>query len=256
MSPIDFRWIDLLDILLVAFLLYQVYMLLRGTAAINIFLGVAAVYLFSKVVVLLQMRMLSEILNQFLGVGILALIVVFQPEIRKFLLLIGSANFRRRRRFLAQLRLLRTKEIRLDVDVVSRACFRFAESKIGALIVLGRNTPLNMYAQTGDRINAELSVRLLESIFTYSSPLHDGAVIIVDDKIVSARSILPVSESEEISARLGLRHRAAVGITEKTDAIAVTVSEETGQISLSKGGALELVTPAALRERLLEYLND
>jgi uncharacterized protein (TIGR00159 family) len=256
MSWIDFRWVDLLDILLVAFLLYQIYALLRGTVAINIFLGVAAVYLFSKVVNLLQMRMLSEILNQFLGVGILALIVVFQQEIRKFLLLIGSANFRRRRRFLAQLRLLRTREIKQDVESVSKACLRFAEGKVGALIVLGRNTPLDMYIQTGDKLNAELSVRLLESIFTYTSPLHDGAVIIIDDTIIAARCILPVSESEQISPRLGLRHRAAVGITEKTDAVAVIVSEETGQISLSKGGTLELVPLNALRDRLMEFVND
>jgi uncharacterized protein (TIGR00159 family) len=202
------------------------------------------------------MRMLSEILNQFLGVGILALIVVFQQEIRKFLLLIGSANFRRRRRFLAQLRLLRTREIKQDVESVSKACLRFAEGKVGALIVLGRNTPLDMYIQTGDKLNAELSVRLLESIFTYTSPLHDGAVIIIDDTIIAARCILPVSESEQISPRLGLRHRAAVGITEKTDAVAVIVSEETGQISLSKGGTLELVPLNALRDRLMEFVND
>lgn len=256
MNWVDFRWVDLLDILLVGFLLYQIYMLLRGTVAINIFLGVAAVYLVSKVVVLLQMRMLSEILNQFLGVGILALIVVFQPEIRKFLLLIGSANFRRRRRFLAQLRLLRSREIKQDVDTITRASLRFADAKVGALMVLGRNTPLDMYIQTGDRLNAELSVRLLESIFTYTSPLHDGAVIVLDDTIVAARCILPVSESDQISPRLGLRHRAAAGITEKTDAVVVVVSEESGQISLSKGGMLELVAPAVLRERLVEMIND
>jgi diadenylate cyclase len=256
MNLLDFRIIDFLDILLVAFLLYQVYALIRGTAALNIFLGVAAIYVIWKVVVGLEMRMLSEIFNQFLGVGFIALIVVFQQEIRKFLLLIGSASFKRRRRFFSQLRLLKQQDSKLEAEVVSIACRRFAETKTGALIVFARNTPLQMYAQTGDRIQAELSVPLLEAIFNYSSPLHDGAVIIADERIVSARSILPVSESESISARLGLRHRAAIGITEKTDAIAVVVSEETGQISACVSGKWEVVPPGALRKRLQELLNS
>jgi diadenylate cyclase len=256
MNPLDIRFVDFIDILLVGLLLYQVYALIRGTAALNIFIGVAAIYLFWKLVLILEMRMLSEILNQFIGVGFLALIVVFQQEIRKFLLLIGSANFRRRRRFLSQLRLLRQKEFSPEIDVVVSACKRFSETKTGALFVLARNTPLQMYAQTGDVIDAKLSLPLLESIFHYTSPLHDGAVIIADEKILSARSILPISESEEISARLGLRHRAAVGITEKTDAIAVVVSEETGMVSISFAGKVDTVLLAELKTRLTDLLNN
>ncbi|MCH8555375.1 MAG: diadenylate cyclase CdaA [Schleiferiaceae bacterium] len=256
MDFIHFRVVDLVDIILVAFLLYQVYALIRGTAALNIFIGVAAVYLFWKLVEFLQMELLSEILGQFLGVGFIALIVVFQQEIRKFLLLIGSANFRRRRRFLAQLKWLRASEKVIDSDVIVAACKRFVDSKTGVLIVFSQDMPLSMYTQSGDLINANISVRLLESIFHFSSPLHDGAVVIADDKIVAAGVILPLTERDDLPSRLGLRHRAAVGITEKTDAVALVVSEETGTISIAKGGELQFVTANNLKKELDEILKS
>ncbi len=234
MSFLDFRILDALDILFVAFLLYQLYRLIRGTVAINIFLGVAAIYLIWKLVEALQMELLTEILGNFMGVGFIALVIVFQQEIRKFLLVLGSTSFTRRRRFLRQLNWIRTED---DTDVgieeIGMACRDLAATKTGAIIVMERKSGLGSYSDTGTLINAKLSARLLESIFNKSSPLHDGAVIVSNGKIIAAGCILPITEKTSLPRRFGLRHRAAIGIAEKTDALSVIVSEETGDISLA-----------------------
>lgn len=234
MSFLDFSILDAIDILLVAFLLYQLYRLIRGTVAINIFLGVAAIYLIWKLVEALQMELLTEILGNFMGVGVIALVIVFQQEIRKFLLLLGSTSFTRRRRFLRQLKWINTDdESEVEVEEISMACRDLSSTKTGALIVIERQSGLGSYSDTGTAINAKLSARLLESIFNKSSPLHDGAVIISGNKIVAAGCILPITEKTSLPRRFGLRHRAAIGIAEKTDALVVIVSEETGDISLA-----------------------
>ena len=257
MSFIDFSIWDAVDIILVAFLLYQLYRLIKGTVAINIFIGVAAIYLFWKLVEALQMELLTEILGNFMGVGFIALVIVFQQEIRKFLLLLGSTSFTRRRRFLKQLKLLRDDdETTLDLEEILTACRHMSNAKTGALIVIERKSGLGSYSDTGSVVNATVNSRLLESIFNKYSPLHDGAVIVNGDKLVAAGCILPVSEKTSLPRRFGLRHRAAIGIAEKTDALAIVVSEESGDISLAVDDVFEnKLGIADLETKLQHYLT-
>lgn len=240
MELFDIRIIDLIDILLVAFLLYQVYRLLKGTVAINILVGVGAIYLVWKGVELLHMELLSEILGQFIGVGVIALIVVFQQEVRKFLLYIGTTDFGRQN---ALAKIFgwnrRGAADETDFATIAQACASFSQTKTGAIIVIARKTGLGSFESTGDRIDAHISVRLLESIFQKESPLHDGAVIVSGERILSARCILPVSDRESLPSRMGMRHRAALGLAERTDALVAVVSEQTGEISLAVEGQLK-----------------
>ncbi len=236
---IDIRLADAVDILLVAFILYELYNLLKGTAAINIFIGILAIFLLWRLVNLLQMELLTEILGAFISVGFIALIVVFQPEIRQFLLLIGTPRFMAKvRERIWFLNINFSKPIILDVDEIVTACRKMSANKTGALIILAKANELRQYVETGQIIDAQISNELLMNIFFRNSPLHDGAVIIINNKIKSARCILPVSGNKKISVALGLRHRAAVGVTERTDAIAVVVSEETGEVSYVKKGVI------------------
>ena len=237
---IDFSFLDILDILLVAVLLYYIYKLLKGTVAINIFIGIAFIFLIWKVTQALKMEMLSGILGYLLSGGVIALIIVFQQEIRKFLLMIGTTNFSSKRSFLKQLKFLQSEiESENDVDTLVNSCVKLSKSKTGALIVLERTNNLDFLINSGDSMNALLNEALLESIFYKNSPLHDGATIIRDNYIVATRVVLPLS-NEQIPARFGLRHKAAIGVTEKTDALCLLVSEETGEISYIKDGAFEL----------------
>ena len=238
---IEFSLLDVLDILLVAILLYYIYKLLKGTVAINIVIGIALIFLIWKITQALKMEMLSGILGYLLSGGVIALIIVFQQEIRKFLLMIGTTNFTNKRNFLKQLKFLQT-EIGSDIDTetIIEACQKMSKSKTGALIVIERTNSLDFLINTGDKMNALLNEALLESIFYKNSPLHDGALIIRDNNIVATRVILPISDSTKIPARFGLRHRAAIGVSEKTDAVCLLVSEETGEISYIKDGGFVL----------------
>ncbi|MEI6454969.1 MAG: diadenylate cyclase CdaA [bacterium] len=250
-----FRIVDIIDILLFALLLYEIYHLVKGTAAIRIFIGIIAVYLVWKIVKVLQMQLLTEILGQFISVGVIAAVVVFQPEIRQFLLMLGDARIikSQRRRFLFW-KFRVSNPVNLDVDKIVKACQKMAESRTGALIVIARQHELKPYVETGQSVNAKVSEVLLETIFFKNSPLHDGAVIIVGDQIRAARCILPISNKPDIPALYGLRHRAAAGITEKTDAIAIIVSEQRGKISYSAGGNITAgITPSEL-STILENL--
>jgi diadenylate cyclase len=251
---IEIRWIDIIDILLVAVLLYELYKLLKGPVDINIFFGIVAIVLIWQVVNALQMQLLSQILGAFISVGFIALIVIFQPEIRRFLLALGTSTFMRRkgRRFLFW-RLNIDSYPELDANAIVRACNSMGEMKQGALIILTRKNELKQYINTGEIIKARLSTPLLENIFYGQGPLHDGAVIISGNTIMAAACILPVSGNTDIPKRLGLRHRAAVGITEVSDAIAIVVSEETGRISYSYEG--KLVSKATVAE-LKSFLED
>lgn len=246
------RLIDLVDVLLVVVLLYQVYRLIKGTNAINIFLGIIAFYVVWKVVKALHMEMLGEIFDAFVGVGLVALIVVFQPEIRRFLLLLGTPGFiskRPKRFFFWTLRL--AEPLKLDFEPVIRACQKMSNTRTGALIIFSHLNDLRQYVETGELIEAKISDQLLENIFFKNSPLHDGAVIISDNRIKAARCILPVSDSQNIPVHLGLRHRAAIGLTEQSDAVAVIVSEQTGTISACKAGVIKTgLEPAELRNYL------
>lgn len=234
---LEFTVLDVVDILLVALLLYYVYKLIKGTVAINIFVGIVIIYLIFLLVDALQMKMLTRILGGFMSVGIIALIVVFQPEIRKFLLMIGSTNFGAKGGFIKRLSFLRTQSINAtEAETVVAACIKMGSSKTGALIVLERNNNLDFLVSTGDEMNIKVTQPILESIFFKNSPLHDGAIIIANNVIKATRVILPVNNEKNIPARFGLRHRAAIGVTEKTDALAIVVSEETGQVSYIKNG--------------------
>lgn len=253
---ITFRWLDALDIFLVSLLIYQLYNLIKGTAAINIFLGLLSFYLLWLLVRALNMQLLGSILGQFIGVGVIALIIVFQQELRRFLLLIGTTGLfgrkrRRRSTSILPFNLGSTQPTKLDINALVRACQDMAETKTGAIIVLTRDSELKFYMNTGEKIDAKVTTRLLESIFFKNSPLHDGAIIISNNRVVAARCVLPVTENESFPIHLGMRHRAAVGVTENSDAIAIIVSEQTGDISYAREGELTYnVTPQKLSEML------
>jgi uncharacterized protein (TIGR00159 family) len=216
---ISVRWFDLLDIFLVALLLFQLYKLVKGTVAIRIFLGILAIYLLWKLVSAMQMEMLSEILGQFIGVGVLALIIVFQQEIRRFLLLVGSQSPFANKGLIRKL-LIWTKQdetqVSLNVNAIVKACFNMSKTKTGALIIIATDSELKYHASTGIETDSKLSAISLESIFFKNSPLHDGGVIIHNNRIKAAKCILPVSDNPDIPAHLGLRHRAAIGLTENS----------------------------------------
>ncbi|WP_424494890.1 diadenylate cyclase CdaA [Salinimicrobium sp. GXAS 041] len=237
MDFLDLRILDIVDILLIAALLYYLYKLVKGTVAVNIFIGIAIIYLVGKLTQFLQMEMLSSVLGEFIGVGMFALIVVFQQEIRKFLLMIGSTNFARRRKFLQTLKLIKDDlETPNDIEAIVSACENMGRTNTGALIVIQRNTSLDFVKNSGDKMKILINQPILESVFYKNSTLHDGAIVIEDNFITATRVVLPVSNDRTIPLRFGLRHRAAVGITEKTDALALVVSEETGQISYIRDG--------------------
>ena len=254
---ITVRFLDVLDILLVAFLLYQLYMMIKGTVAMNIFIGIFIVYFMWLVVKALNMQLLSTILGAFVGGGVIALIIVFQQEIRRFLLYIGSSeniykNFSFQRLFTLNFQTTSDNSI----ESIVKACDNMSKQKVGALIVLSTKAELRNYYETGDIINADISPRLIESIFFKNSPLHDGAVIIINNKIKAARCVLPINESLKLSARLGLRHRAALSLTNETDAVVVIVSEETGNMSFAKGNKIKTkLTPQKLNKVLIDEFS-
>ncbi|WP_034057134.1 diadenylate cyclase [Lacinutrix jangbogonensis] len=249
---------DYIDVFLVALLLFYIYRLVRGTVAINIFLGIVVIYFIYLIVEALQMVLLTKILGGFISVGFIALIVVFQQEVRKFLLMIGSTNFASKRGFLKHIKFLKmdgVSALSTDVDVIIAACNKMSTTKTGALIVLERNNNLDFLVTTGDEMNIKVTQPIIESIFFKNSPLHDGAIIIENNIVKATRVILPVNNEKTIPQRFGLRHRAAVGITEKTDAIAITVSEETGQISCFRNGTfVAFKDPTELIEIIKEDL--
>ena len=234
---INLDFVDYIDVFLVALLLYYVYRLVKGTVAINIFIGIIIIYGAWKLTDFLNMELLNGIFGGFMKVGIIALIVVFQPEIRKFLLMVGSTNFGRRRKFFKQIKFLKTETSdETDVDAVISACNKMSMSKTGALIVFERNNNLDFLSESGDEMNIKVTQPIIESIFFKNSPLHDGAIIVSNNIVKATRVILPVNNEKNIPQRFGLRHRAAIGVTEKTDALALAVSEETGHISYFKDG--------------------
>ncbi len=250
---IDLRLLDIIDILLVAVLLFELYNLLKGTVAINIFIGILAIFLLWQFVSALQMELLSKILGAFFSVGFIALIVIFQPEIRRFLLALGTPAIIRKksRRFLFWRFSLKNINL-LDVDTIIVACQRLADTHTGALIIITKQNELSQYLETGEIIDAKVSSPLIENIFFKNSPLHDGAIIISGNQIRAAGCVLPVSNNNELPKRLGLRHRAGIGITEYSDSIAIIISEQTGRIAYAKEGKIKLRVPPAQLKDFLE----
>jgi uncharacterized protein (TIGR00159 family) len=255
---LNINFIDLIDIALVALLLFSLYRLVKGTVAINIFLGIVIIYMIWKLTDLLNMDVLSNILGKFISVGFFALIVVFQQEIRKFLLLIGSSNFTSKRNVLKYFKFFSQSQIQNDTDVkmILDSCVKMSKEKTGAIIILERNTSLDFVKNTGDSANIFLSSQILETIFFKNSPLHDGAIIIKGNFITATRVVLPLSENKKLANRFGLRHKAGMGISEKTDATAIIISEQTGEISYFKDGDfVKYDSHGELNNLIIEDLN-
>lgn len=251
---LEIAWVDIIDIVLVSVLLYQLYKLAKGTVALKIFIGFLVLYLIFLVVQATQMKLLTAILDQFMGVGMLAALILFQQEIRNFLLFIGKSADLKSVDFFSWAR--DKKEVSFRVTPIADALKTLSEEYTGALIVVSKSSALNNYADTGDLIDAEISKRLLLAIFNKESPLHDGALLIVEGRIKAARCIMPVSQNPNLPAIMGLRHRAALGISEVTDVLVLVVSEQTGQISVVKNGRIETdLSLPMIRQQINEYIS-
>jgi len=256
---IDFSFIDVIDILLVAFLLFYLYKLVKGTVAINIFIGIVIIYLIWRLTDLLNMDVLSTLLGKFISVGFFALIVVFQQEIRKFLLLLGSTNFTNRRNVVGYFRFLNQNDqvFSLNINILLDSCEEMAKTKTGAIIVLQRSNSLDFTISETNGAKIKLVPQILETIFFKNSPLHDGAIVIDKNTIIATRVILPVSDKKNIPSKYGLRHRAALGITEKTDALVIVISEQTGKIVYVKNEEFfSFKTITALKEVLSQDISE
>ena len=252
---------DILDIVIVGYLIYQIYKLLRGSVAFNIFVGVILIYVLSWLVKMLQMDLLSSLLGQFVSVGVLMLLIVFQPEVRRFLLILGNNTLRQRSNFFNRLlsgrfNLFETEFPVHDTDAILNAMLRMSRTKTGALIVFTNNLNLEYFSNSGVQIDAKISQPLIESIFNKESPLHDGAVIISNNKIHAASCVLPLSSNPDLPKSAGLRHRAAVGVTESSNVTAFIVSEESGAISYAENGNLaRKISEKRLKELLLKQVS-
>ncbi len=239
MDFLNFGIIDMIDIFLVAYLLYKVYMLVKGTVAINIFFVIAIIYFLWIIVRAMNMQLLSTILGQFIGIGVLAIIIVFQQEIRRFFLLLyaeylSKFNFSVENLFS---RFFETPPL-VNVNAILQASINMSESKTGGTLVVSSGSKLSSYTNSGIKLNADTTSDLIETIFFKNSPLHDGAIIVVGDKIIAAGCILPVSEDSSLPQNFGLRHRSGLGISEATNALAIVISEETGHISYFKNSKI------------------
>ncbi len=257
LSFITVRFFDLIDIFLVALLIYQVYRLIKGTVAFNIVVGFFIVYLLWVIFRALDMELLSSIIGQFIGVGVLALIIIFHPEIRRFLLYVGTHHHLTRLLSLDKLFHTGKSENKTGylAELIETILF-FSRTLTGAIIIIARQSELTEQIATGEILDAKISQPLLKTIFFKNTDLHDGAVIIKDERIAAAGCILPLTH-KEVDKSMGLRHRAAIGITETTDALALVVSEETGAISLVQGGLIERHLDRARLTALLEgYLSE
>ena len=255
---LEVSWVDFIDIGLVAVPSYQVSKLIRGSIAVNIFLGILALYLVYLIVRAAQMELLTTILGQFMGVGVLATIILFQQEIRKFLLVIGrSTEFNRESLIKSFTNWRPRQKDEFDIREVIEAAKTLKATRTGALIVFSRDSGLKFYVETGDSVDSVVSRRILLSIFNKNSPLHDGAIIIHKGKIKAARCVLPVSENDHLPPQFGLRHRSAIGMSESTDTLLLAISEETGRLILARNGVyLKGLKLKQVEQKILEYLHD
>ena len=244
----QFRWIDALDILIITFVIYQIILALRGTRAFQMVLGLALLYLASRVSLRIGLLTVNWALSNLLAVWFLLIIILFQPELRRALASVGRRG--------SLLRAFSRYQEAHMIDEVVRAVTSLAANKVGAIVVVERDSRLSDSIDSGTALDALVSRRLLESIFYPYSPLHDGAVIISRDRVVAAGCFLPLSINADLAPDLGTRHRAAVGVTEESDAIAVVASEETGTVSLMAGGEMvRNLDPGTLRQRMSDLLG-
>lgn len=242
---LNFSTTDVLDVLIVALLIYLIFRWIRDSAAMNIFVAIISIYVLRVIAEALKMKLVSALLGTFIDVGVLAVIVIFQPEIRHFLMKFGSGSKfgQKTKRFLNSF--LGNEDNAMDnesVKEITEACRTMSEQRTGALIVIPHHVNLDFVIQTGDKIDSKINRRLIMNLFFKNSPLHDGAMIIHDNRIVAARCTLPITDRTDIPARYGMRHKAAIGITEETDADVIVVSEETGGIAFGHGGELTEIT--------------
>ena len=250
---------DVLDIVLMSLLTYQLYRIVRGSLAYNIFFGILAVYLLSLLADAFDMELMKGVLGQFINIGVLGLLIVFQPEVRRFLLQLGRNSDIRKpafwRRFNLRSYQQHQSEYR-EVEELIKAVLQLSTEHTGALLVIPRTSRLQFFANSGVQVQARIDADLLQSIFIKNGPLHDGAVIISDGRIQAARCVLPVSENTSgLPGHFGLRHRSALGITEVSDATAIIVSEENGHISYAKDGQLfQNIAEETLRKVLTDAL--
>lgn len=251
---IQVRVADIIDIVLVAFLFFFLYRKLKGTTAINIFLGIVAFFLLWLIVKALKMELLTTIMGAFVSVGFIALIVIFQKEIRDFLFTIGTraeGNVKKGFRLKQFFGIHNSEKSNLDVDAIVTACANMSAIKQGALILITRNNRLDGLAAKGTITDAQISSDLIEGIFFKNSALHDGAMIIRDNRILAARCIIPMTnERIDIPGHYGTRHHAAIFISQESDCVSIVVSEETGNISISIDGKIKTVTPDELKTEI------
>ncbi|MBQ1754235.1 MAG: diadenylate cyclase CdaA [Bacteroidales bacterium] len=253
---INISFIDVLDVLMVGLLIYWLIRVVRGTSAVNIFIGVLLLYVVWIASRALGMKLLSFILGQVLGVGVVALLVIFQPEIRRFLLRISSSTTAAQQGVFKKLfRQSRAGGMAPgELEELTAACRKMSETKTGALIVLRHGSALGDILDTGDEIDARINRRLIENIFFKNSPLHDGAMVITANRILAARCTLPITQRQDIPAHYGMRHRAAIGMSEVSDASVIVVSEETGDISFVSDGQIQ--TMGSITELRLAIENS
>lgn len=256
----NFSFTQALDIAIVAFLIYQIYRLVKGTSALNIVLTIIGIFVLWKIAGQLSMPLTTEILDRVVSMGLLAIVVIFQPEIRRFFFMLTSPTSMQKKhanKILSQLKRKGILKKELNITQVVQACMHMSQEKTGALIILTQLNRLPGTVATGEHLDAIVSSALIEDIFFKNSPLHDGALIIEKNRIVAARCILPVTNNKDVSANLGLRHRSAIGITEQSDALAIVCSEETGAISYCLFGNVTYnVTPTQLRAKIEEFFEE
>lgn len=255
---LEINWTDVLDVALVAFLLYYIYKLVRGSVASRVFLGYLLIYLFYLIVKAIGLELLTRILEYFMGVGAIALIVLFQQEIRRFLLLVGKSTSLTNNLFVAKILGNQVdKESHVPFKIVTEATKTMSSEFTGGIIVIQKDDDLSKFIESGDIVDAVLSKKLLLSIFSQYSLLNDGAVIIDNTRIKAAHCILPIASNEDLPTNYGFRHRAALGLSEATDAVAICISEENGKISLAMDGNIKTVSGAELERELRRYfLNE
>ena len=257
---LNIRFVDILDVFMVAVLVYYLYRMLKGTNIIRIFWALLIMYIAWRIFAALGMRFCSQILGGIMSIGLIALVIVFQPEIRKFLLFIGTKTQVTGDTLAKRLQFWRSdvnKHSGTNFEPYIQACMHMSQSKTGALIIFKRSNEVEELVRTGETINAVASSALIETLFFKNSPLHDGAVIVSGNQVLAARCILPVTSRTDIDPNLGLRHRSAIGVTEQLDVISVIVSEETGAISYALEGEIHHdVTPVQLRHALEKYIGQ
>jgi uncharacterized protein (TIGR00159 family) len=250
---------DIIDIVLVALMLFYIYRLMKESRSLNVFMGILIfVVLWLVVSQVLEMKLLGSIMDKLVSVGVIALIILFQEDIRKFLYNLGAHQRVQtlRRLFSSSNNLHDPELVKQTIMPIVMSCLSMSKKKVGALIVIQRATPLDDIVATGERLDASINQRLIENIFFKNSPLHDGAMVIAHERICAAGCILPVSHDLHIPKELGLRHRAALGITHESDCIAIVVSEETGGISIAIRNEFQLrLTPEKLESILTQELS-